>query len=238
MKNILICSIVRNRSLYLQDWIDQLNLLIDNCEGYNFFISVYENDSIDDSAEVLKSLNYSKFKKAFLKSEILNTNLYGSIINDERVQLLANARNKAIYDCNFLNDSDELIFVEPDIHYDPVLFSNLVKDHNHDILSSKSCHIKPNLLYDTWATRISSHEESWKGDLYIKNCKLDVWSTFNCFCKYKSEPIKNGHSFSAFNKRLNKYDCDTAVICENFRSYGYNNIVMDSNYSNFHSKYG
>lgn len=234
LKNILICTIVRNRSIYLSNWIAQLNSLIDNCKNYKFFLSVYENDSVDDSDRILKSLDYSKFLDIFIKSEVLNTNFYGSIKHDERVRLLADARNVSIYKSNFLNYCDEVLFVEPDIHYNPISLSNLVKDHAHDILSCKSCYKQPDVLYDKWATRINANEEWWNESLQINNSKLDVWSTFNCFCKYKSEPFKNGICFSGFNKRLNKYDCDTAVICENFREHGYNNIVMDSNYLVFH----
>jgi len=94
-------------------------------------------------------------------------------------------------------------------------------------------------IYDAWASRITDKDEGWPPGVAVEGFpkRMDVWSTFNCFCKYNAEPMKNNISFSGFNKRLNKYDCDTAVICENFREAGYNKIVLDGRYSVFHSRY-
>lgn len=241
-KKILICSIVRNRAQYLNLWLNQINLMIDRCPDYDFFLSVYENDSVDGSAKILNSLDFSKFKDFFIKTENLNTPSFGSVKDDHRVRLLAEARNKAIYECNFLDHCDEVLFIEPDIDYDPVELSNIVKDHSCDILSAKSRHIHnvlPDEIYDNWASRLTDKDESWLTGVVIEGFpkRIEVWSTFNCFCKYNAEPIKNKISFSGFNKRLNKYDCDTAVICENFRDAGYNKIVLDGRYSVFHSRY-
>lgn len=241
-KRILISSIIRNRANYLNLWLNQINLMIERCPDYEFFISAYENDSTDDSVRILKSLDFSKFKDFFIKTEKLNTPSFGSIKNDQRVCLLADARNKAIYDCNFVQHCDEVLFIEPDIDYDPVELSNIVRDHSCDILSAKSTHIHnamPHEIYDAWASRIIDKDEGWPPGVAVDGFpkRMEVWSTFNCFCKYNAEPIKNKISFSGFNKRLNKYDCDTAVICENFREAGYNKVVLDGRYSVFHSRY-
>ena len=60
-KKILICSIVRDRARYLNLWLNQINMMIDRCPNYEFFLSVYENDSVDGSSKILKSLDFSKF---------------------------------------------------------------------------------------------------------------------------------------------------------------------------------
>lgn len=241
-KKILICSIVRDRARYLNLWLNQINMMIDRCPNYEFFLSVYENDSVDGSSKILKSLDFSKFKDFFIKSENLNTPSFGSVKDDHRVCLLAEARNKAIYECNFLDYCDEVLFIEPDIDYDPSELSNIITDHSCDILSAKSRHIHnvmPHEIYDNWASRFTEKDESWLTGAAVEGFpkRVEVWSTFNCFCKYNAEPIKNKISFSGFNKRLNKYDCDTAVICENFREAGYDKIVLDGRYSVFHSRY-
>lgn len=241
-KKILICSIIRDRANYLILWINQINSMIDKCPDYDFFLSVYENDSIDRSAKTLKSLDFSKFKDFFIKTENLNTPSFGSIKNDHRVCLLAEARNKAIYGCNFLDRCDEVLFVEPDIDYCPNELSNIIKDHSCDILSAKSTHIHntlPHEIYDNWASRLTDKDECWPNVVAVEGFprRVEVWSTFNCFCKYNAEPFKKNISFSGFNKRLNKYDCDTAVICENFREAGYGKVVLDGRYSVFHSRY-
>jgi hypothetical protein len=53
-KRVLISSIVRDRAKYLNLWLNQINVMIERCPDYEFFISVYENDSSDESAKILK----------------------------------------------------------------------------------------------------------------------------------------------------------------------------------------
>ena len=242
MKSILISTIIRDRAKYLKEWYSQLIQLVQNCKEYTFYISVYENDSRDNSIDILKSLDFSIFKNVCIKSEILDTKYYESIKNDERVVLLADARNKSIYNCGFLDFCDEILCIEPDIHYDPALLSHLIKTHSYDIISARSGHVSYDprdrrKIYDVWATRILPSDEEWTGNFDINQDIIKVWSTFNCFCKYNALPFKNGVSFSGFSKRLNKYDCDTTVICESFRQTGYDNIAIDLRQYVLHGQY-
>jgi len=89
--------------------------------------------------------------------------------------------------------------------------------------------------YDTWATRRDNVEESGErfADWQV-NPVREFYSTFNAVVVYNAEPIKNGISFGWFNKRLNKFDCDTVVICENFREAGYNKIYINQHLACFH----
>jgi Cryptococcal mannosyltransferase 1 len=226
--NILISTIIRNRATFLHNYINQLNELVEIDSSNNFFISIYENDSVDGSQEILKNLDYSKFKDVFIKSEIKNTPYFGSIKHNERVQILAEARNKSIYQNDFLNVCDWVLSVEPDIFYEPKKLYKIIENNHYDILSARSIEIYPppkNHIYDGWGTRNTENHFDWEPNVIFDDIH-ETWTTYNCFCKYRAKPIIEGVCFDGFNKRLNIHDCDTAVICENFREKGYNKIAL------------
>ena len=236
-QKILISSIVRNRSKKLKNYFEQIYNFVNYLQNdYDFSISIYENDSIDNSKEVLKLTDYSFFEKKFIKCENINTQFYGSVKDDQRVINFANARNQTLerVDRQYY---DWLLIIEPDIIY------NL--DFASQIISRNGLTFKPdiysgvltmnNIPYDLWGMR-RTREEEW-GGLYTdfkKNPIQEFWSTANGFCLYNMEPFKKGLNFSAFNKRLNKYDCDTAVLCEDFRELGYNKIFINQSLNAIH----
>jgi len=211
-------------------------------EHNQYYLSIYENDSEDSSAALLHSFDYSFCKDYSLKCETLDTKYYtfpfedygteaGHLSKVDRVKNLGAARNKSIFECGFLEKVDYVLCVEPDIKYAPQkALPTIINNQHYDIISAKSIftstHYKWYPLYDGWATRKTEHEESWDFSISLDGM-IPVWSTFNCFCMYKSLPFKQGAAFGGFNKRLDKPDCDTAVICEEFRALGYPNIVMN-----------
>ena len=118
----------------------------------------------------------------------------------------------------------------------------ILNNNDYDIISPRSLETttpSPTCMYDTWGTRMFDTDEWWRTGFWFDGENhpqiMDVWSTFNCFCKYKAEPIKNKITFSGFNERLNKFDCDTAVICENFRKHGFDKIALDTRYNVYHN---
>jgi len=242
MSNILISTIVRNRGETLRGWHDQLESLVCLDEHNQYYLSIYENDSEDNSVALLNSFDYSFCKDYCLKSETLNTKYYyppfedygteqGHFSKVDRVNNLAAARNKSIFECGFLGDTDYVLCIEPDIKYSPQeSLPSVINKQHYDIISAKSIftstRYESHPLYDGWATRKTEHEESWDFSISLEGM-IPVWSTFNCFCMYKSLPFKQGAAFGGFNKRLDKPDCDTAVICEEFRALGYHNMVMN-----------
>jgi hypothetical protein len=236
-----MCSIIRNREKYLPVWLSQLNELIDINPQHNFYLSLYENDSTDNTKEVLKALDFSKFQDCSIISEDINTAYYGSVVDENRVKILALCRNKAIYSNNFLNICDSVVFVESDILYSPQEMSFILNNNDYDIISPRSLEThspSPTCMYDTWGTRRFEQDEWWATHFCFGGGHppiVDVWSTFNCFCKYNAAPIKNGISFGWFNERFHKFDCDTAVICENFRKHGFAKIGLDTRYNVYHN---
>lgn len=231
--NILICTIVRDRVNKLDQWLDQLMDVVEYNKDHSFDISLYENDSVDGTKKWIKhyfdndSNNF--FNKIWVKTENLGTRKFGSIAHEERVKLLADARNKCMDRVN-IEDYDYVLWIESDVRYNPKDIKILLDEcENWDILSGAS--YEGNRIYDTWATRLTDNEEWWSAagkedQLVDSKGIIHVSSTFNCVCLYKAEAIKK-HTFSGYSEKIQRFDCDTAVICEKFKANGYNKIGMN-----------
>lgn len=229
-KQILLCSIFRNRERFIDRWYYQINNFIEYYnKQYDFLLSVYENDSIDNTKQKLQSLQNINLKNFFFSSETINTNFYPSIINEDRVKNLANARNACLnikqIDFSLL---DKIIFIEPDFFYDlqsaiKIISAEEIHNKKFDIISGISLY--NGNFYDTWATRKNSSDLN--GQVSFSNSLEPFWSTFNGFCSYNPKPFAEGATFGWYNHRLQSFDCDTVVICETFREKGYNNIYID-----------
>jgi hypothetical protein len=232
-ENILICSIFRNRENHIQRWFLQIKNLVNTFVDYNFSISVYENDSTDSTRQKLKILFDSDeveiFDNSYFNYDDLKTNYFNSIKSEQRVKNLAAARNKCL-DVNSINleKFTKILFIEPDFSYsqqDAIKILNAEQSQGIklDIISGLS-YLNGN-FYDSWATRkTDAQTESFTS---YKEIVEEYWTTFNGFCLYNSKPFIEGIRFNWFNNRLKIYDCDTAVICEDFREKGYNKIFID-----------
>lgn len=218
--NILISTIIRDREATLNTWYDQLLRLVDSRPQDKFYISVYENDSIDQSKEMLASFDFTKFVESTIVSETLGTEYFGSIMSLDRVTNLANARNRTL-DID-LSQIDKVVSVEPDVSFQTLDVHHLL-DSSFDIYSARSW--QHDHFYDTWATRVNEHTRAWCSE-YSEGIH-EVWSTYNCLCVYNSAPFKSGVRFSGFNDRLDTFDCDTVVICEKFREKGFDKIAIN-----------
>lgn len=239
MKNILISTIIRNESKFLDRWHQQLKeLAAFHKENFRFYLSVYENDSTDDSFQKLSSYDYSFLGNKKLVSEKLNTPYFIGGMNPIRTQILAFARNESIYGYRFLPAIDFVLVIEPDIKYDVTKSDIILCDHekvygkSFDILSGKSIHVgSPERIYDTWGTRIKDDTDRWNDADSVFGGLEPLYSTFNCFALYNAKPIKDGFGFGGVNKRTGKPDCDTSVICENFRSAGHDKIFWHTDFN-------
>lgn len=266
MKNVLICSIIRDQHRLLGLWWLQLRRLYDELKNEcNITLSIYENDSVDDSKNIIDGLLQKKFIETIFLSEKLGTQKYGSIWDVNRIKNLANARNQCLNNVD-LDKFDKIVYIEPDIIYDSVWCAELILARHPaqvgiipDIYSGLSLrsfsHPKESMyVYDTAACRMDKDDiywdfnkenEFWGRSLIPTNlggidtnCLHRIYSTFNCFCVYNAEPFKRGLRWKYINKRINAskicvedgwLDCDTSIICEDFRSMGYNNILLNKN---------
>jgi hypothetical protein len=204
-----------------------------NC--YSF--SVFENDSQDQTKMWLQALDWSFFKKKYINITNLNIPFYS---NSEkyaselcRVQILSQVRNLAIDQVGEdLNLYDKIVFIEPESLFYPKDIVKLIElSIDTDIYSPKGIMEKSHMIGDIWATRINKEDEIYNGNPIINepNDYLPVWSTYSYVCIYDIKPILEGLRFGFFNKRFNKPDCDTAIICENFRDKGYDRIFINTN---------
>lgn len=248
-------------STFMSQIYDFVNRLSDQHE---FSISLYENDSTDRTVELLNSFDMSVFKHHSILSEKLNLPAFGSIVSEERVRNLATARNKSLLasdiyqwadyvlfiDCDILYDTDFIptllnfkdIGIDPDVYSGLCIVPRLPTDFN--IEAEARLPANPNGLpssagtyrvYDTWATRRTPNEEwgTWKP---TANQKIvdEFWTTYNSVCLYKAEPFKRGVRFDHVNSRLNKFDLEVAVVCEHFRTAGYDKIWINQGLFCFH----
>lgn len=236
---------MRDVAKCLPEYYSQLSNLCETLSSdYNIFLSIYENDSKDNTVDILRQLDFSFVDRVEIQTKTLNTKHYRSDAIEDRVKNLASARMECINVSNkeLINKADNLLWIEADIAYNP---SDVIKllDWNrnmpfYDIVSMISVKTRTNMCRDIWATRKTINENPY-GNVY-PNWKLTPYekysSTFNGICLYKTEPIKNGASFHWYSEELGHFDCDTAVICEQFRKMGHGNIYIDHRLRNIHCK--
>lgn len=182
-RNLLICTIARDVHSHLETWYSQIErlavLLVDH---YEVYLSVVENDSKDGTASWLFCLGYNQRLYALggrieVSTEVLGTQKYPSVWNEDRLRNLAAARQKCLDQAAArwgLGYFQKIAYVEPDVTYDPAWISELVLA-NHpraaglgepDVYSGWSLrsvsHPKESLfLYDTCATRAGPNDTCW-----------------------------------------------------------------------------
>lgn len=241
-KKILVYSIMRNEAGYIDEYHRQLKDFVEAFPEHTFYLSVYENDSIDNTKAKLKSKDWSFFADTSFIHETLNTVFYRSTKEDDRVKNLANARNKAIEAKDFLQKSDLIIMVEGDVAYNLDTAKTILRfteaQPDFDVVSGIT--IRNDRLYDVWATRTSA--EYIKGvlplhdDYHIK-AYGKYYSTSNGICIYKSQPFKDGIRYDYINSVTGQGDCEMVVICQRLREAGHDNVYILHNARIYHEHY-
>lgn len=232
-KNILIYTLVRNSEKNIDAYYKQVNQIPTMFPQYNFYISIYENDSEDKTREKLFSKNWNKFAGVSIISEKLDTPFFGSVKEEERVKNLALARNKAIEASDFINKVDYVLMIEGDIKYNPEIIAKLLNfdqiEPEFDIVSTISLREHNKRLYDVWATRKSPIYKPGVNPLdedYITKPYDKYYSTSNGICLYRAEPFKNGIRHHWINSATKKFDCEMVVLCQKFHENNYTNVYI------------
>ena len=220
---VLISTIIRNRINTLPLWSSQIAQLIKLNPDITFSLSVYTNDNTDGSDTFLANLKIEGLDKFIYKNETLQTPQYGSIKAEQRVKQLAFARNQTLDQID-LSQYDKVIFIEPDIQYNPAQIRKLI-DTDYDCISGRST-CTGAYIYDSWGTRLNSEARESTNHEPIKGV-TEVYATFNCLVVYKAKPLQEGARFSHYNKRLNCWDCDTILLAENIHKLGYHKHAID-----------
>jgi len=236
-EKVLIYSIVRNIEDKFDQYYFQIKKIVGAFPEYDFYFSVYENDSSDKTKKLLYSTDWSFFKGSSVITENLNTEFFGSVKNATRVENLSNARNKAITAGGFIDEVDYVLMVEGDLRFDirsvrELLNFKTIKP-NFDIVSAVSIR-KNGTHYDWWATRTTAKfvpERSELDPKYKLKHYGEYYSTSNGLVLYRAKPFKEGVRHGWINSVTKEFDCEMVVLCQNFRAKGYNNIYI--NYRSF-----
>lgn len=232
-QKVLVYSIIRNRGNNIGTYYSQLKASIEANPQYDFYLSIYENDSTDSTKKNLFNKDWSFFKGVSIISEDINTPYFGSVKDAKRVEILSEARNKAIEAGGFLDKVDYVLMVEGDVSYDPGSFTKLLKfeeqEPNFDIVSSISLR-KNGVHYDWWATRTGPVFDETKSEIEPDYKKKDYgryYSTSNGLCLYRAKPFQEGIRHHWINTVTGEFDCEMVVLCQNFQAAGYKNIFIN-----------
>lgn len=238
-KKVLLYSIIRNEERFMNQYYSNLKKIVNEIKDYEFYISIYENDSTDKTRSILMSKDWSFVKNFSFISETLKTNDYNSVKDPDRVKNLSIARNKAIEVSDWLDKVDYVMMIESDFTFTVESVRKLLDfeklEPDFDIVSAMS--IRGGNLYDAWATR--------KGPVFVKNKQeIDAnwkrtpygkyYSTSNGICLYRAKPFQEGARYGWINNVTNEYDCDTVIICQDFYDRGYRNIFIMHNNPVYH----
>jgi hypothetical protein len=239
-EKILICSIARNDEDFYTNYYNRIKTMVDYFPEYEFYLSLYENDSTDSTKNLILKQDYSMFAGVSIVSENINTKFYGSTKDEDRVKNLAIARNRAIGASNFLDSVDYVLVIDIDVEFKmPAVakilnFKNL--EPNFDIVAAAT--MRKRVLYDQWATREGPEYDSAIQENFEEYRKLPYkkyYSVSSGFCLYRAEPFKSGAKWGHINYVSGKPDCEMVIVCQDFSKRGYNNIYMMHEAEMFHN---
>jgi hypothetical protein len=238
-ETILIYTIIRNRSSFVNKFYNQIKDIVNTFQDkYDFYLSIYENDSDDSTKEKIFRQDWSFLSGVSIVSENINTKYFESVKDGERVKNLALARNKAIEAGGFLDKSDYVMMIESDINFDISSVEKLLnfKNIEPDFHIASTISIRNRRLYDWWATRKQPEyidkyplEDGYKKKDYDK-----YYSTSNGICLYRSKPFRDGVRYHWTNTVTGEADCEMVVICQLFKQYGYDNVYILHNAEIYH----
>jgi glycosyltransferase involved in cell wall biosynthesis len=230
-EKILLYSIIRNENKYMNSYHNKLMQIVKSFPQFEFYLSIYENDSNDGTKQKLANKDWSFFSGVSIISEDIATEYFGSVKAEARVKNLAIARNTAVEAGGFLDFVDYVMMVEADVEFDMdtvskiLSFKNVVPDF--DIVSGFT--IRNRRLYDQWATRKQPlyDENVYPIDKDYRMKSYDrYYSTSNGICLYRAQPFREGIRHHWINSVSNEFDCEMVVVCQMFHQRGYSNIYI------------
>jgi len=245
--NILFCSLIRSKEPYLADWYNRVRGIKALQPYWNFNISLYENDSEDNSVSLINSFDWSWCDWFKLNSEKRDRKYYIST-ERKRIERLASYRNMCLWQFGDLDSIDCIIMNDVDCSFEPRDAVDIIEESlNWDVYSFASRDkATGDDFYDKWATRKGPKDSWWNSkSTYDRNGNNLVWTTGNGFVCYNPEPFRRGFTFGYVNHRaqfvdkennLKAHDVENAVVCENFRLAGFDKIAFNGRYNTIHSR--
>lgn len=239
-KSVLIYSIIRNNADSFDRFYSQIRSVVELNKDFDFYLSIYENDSTDGTKQKLVSKDWSFVSGLSIISENIGTQAYGSVKDAQRVENLAKARNKAIEAGGFLNKVDYVLMVEGDNAYSAEDVRKLLifedKEPDFDVVSALS--IRANgTHYDWWATRTTPIYKAGASEVPKNFSSLEYgqfYSTSNGVCLYKADGFKKGARYGWINDSTNKFDCEMVVVCQELRKVGHGNVYVNYQAKSYH----
>jgi hypothetical protein len=244
--NILFCSLIRSKEPYLKKWHDNVKGIKALQPYWNFNVSLYENDSEDNSVELINSFDW-KWCDWFKLTSEKRGRKYMMSTERKRIERLSSYRNMCIWQFGDLDSIDRIIMNDVDCDFNPRDAAEIIEESlKWDVYSFASRDSGTgDELYDRWATRREPSDKWWDDKPYDQNGNNLVWTTGNGFVCYNPEPFRRGITFGYANNRfpyidednsLKHHDVENAVVCENFRSIGFNKIGFNGKYNTVHSR--
>jgi len=245
--DILFCSLIRSKEPYLANWYNNVRGIKALRPYWNFNISLYENDSEDNSVSLINSFDWSWCDWFKLSSEKRNRKYYIAT-ERKRIERLSSYRNMCVWQFGDLDSIDRIVMNDVDCSFNPKEAVEIIEESlNWDVYSFASRdEATGDDFYDKWATRKGPKDSWWDNkSTYDRNGNNIVWTTGNGFVCYNPEPFRRGLTFGYVNNRsqfvdkeknLKSHDVENAVVCENFRLIGFNRIGFNGRYNTIHSR--
>jgi len=232
-EKVLLYSIIRNTEAKFDQYYEQIRSIVKTFPEYEFYLSIYENDSADQTKYLLSKADWSFFGGVSIISENIDTEFYGSVKDPIRVKNLSDARNRAIEAGGFLELVDYILMVEGDLAFSIASVKELLNfkyiKPDFDIVSAVSIN-RRGRHYDRWATRTGPHYNAEASDLdpeYRRKHYGEYYSTSNGLVLYRAKPFQEGIRHGWVNTVTGEFDCEMVVLCQNFRAKGYSNIYIN-----------
>jgi glycosyltransferase involved in cell wall biosynthesis len=232
-QKVLLYSIVRNIETKFDQYHQQIKKIVKAFPEYEFYLSIYENDSTDRTKSRLHTTDWSFLNGVSIVTENINTEFYGSVKDPVRVENLSKARNKAIEAGGFLDKVDYVLMVEGDLAFSILSVKELFNfkhiKPDFDVVSAVSIR-KNGTHYDWWGTRTTPEFNPEKSQLdpdYDRKHYGEYYATSNGLVLYRAKPFQDGIRHGWINTVTKEFDCEMVVLCQSFRAKGYNNIYIN-----------
>lgn len=202
-KNLLVCSMFKNSSLWLKDFFDSIeNMYYYNDVSNNILkirFAFLDSDNIDETSKMLNTYRISSsILNIWYKKYNINENK-----NSNRFEKLSELRNylitesiKNIYDNN-LKDDDLILFIDSDIKFDKNIVHELINDmkkYGADIIS-------PMVYINNYKDRLNTYFYDTLAFRDIDGNRFEYYSPY--LLKYIDHNIKADDSKSKYEKYKN-----------------------------------
>jgi len=250
---VILCSIVRNVGKQLAKNIPQIEKLMSHFDSYE--IIIFENDSIDNTKEILNKWAISNKNVTFLSEDNKTITIPNKLLNNVnpfysrfRISKMCTYRNKYLeYLENNNYNADYIIIIDLDIPQINVeaIYNAITNKHPWDFIASNSYFFNKNLqkvYYDSYALTPLGQESIPQTENSIEtnqtafsNIKpgmplFPVYSAFGGIGIYKSETL-----YKLRYTCIENDDPRVEVKCEHFglhhqiHNNGFNKFFIDPN---------